>query len=794
MRFVIRDAWRSLRSTPAVSAFIIGVLTLGIAAATITFSVVDTVVLRPLPYADADRLAALQVRSSSMSHITSSSVFLYHRFRDGVPAFASLAATARGRTELATTAEPETVLSARVTSNLFDVLGVPPMLGRPFDSTHEVAGNDQVVIIGYDLWQRRFGGDQSIAGRSLPLTKGSLTILGVMPRGFSYPIADDMRPELWRPLVAPEDELSGKQLSSYLQVVGRLAEGATIETATGQAAATLAATTVPGPSSITGFRVEARSLADVLLGGVRDWMLLTLAAVMLVLLVACANVANLLLTRAAHRAREFSIRASMGASRSRLIAAMLVESLMLSLTAAALAIASAGFGVEVVRTALPTGIVRASAIALDWRVLVAAVSAAVLTGLLFGAVPAWLSSRHSLVSLIKQSSMQSTVGSARWRSAFLVAQVAFVGLLLVTTTLFVTSFIRVTTQDLGFDRHNLVTATKSGLTGTAAEVMRALEVIPGVIAVGAHANGSAPLAMAGGFGGGASGTRVWAAEMAGAEQVNALFMRIAPGYFKATGVSVLEGRDFDTAETGRQDRMIIDVLTARRLFGERSPVGASVMYGSGTPATIVGLVASVSDRGPETEANAMVYMPSRPSAAGHLWLVRTAGDPATTIPRVQATLDGLAAPGGPPAEARPLEDAFRFITAERRFAAGLMSIFGVFALLIGGAGIYGVMMATVTQRTREFGIRLALGAPRKTIISGVIRQATRSLIIGLAIGLPCGFAVSLTMSSMFFEARPSDLSTYLVVAVITLTFGVLAAFWPAQRASRVDPQVTLRAE
>ena len=794
MSFAIRDAWRSLKSTPAVSAFIIGVLTLGVAAATITFSVVDTVVLRPLPFAHADRLAALQVRSSSMSHITSSSVFLYHRFRDGVPAFTALAATARGRTDLATATEPETVLSARITSNLFDVLGVQPMLGRPFDSTHEVAGNDQVVIIGYDLWQRRFGGDESVVGRSLPLAKGSLTILGVMPRGFSYPIADDMRPELWRPLVAPEDELSGKQLSSYLQVVGRLGDGATVESAAAQAAATLASTTVPGPSSITGFRVEARALSDVLLGDVRGWMLLALAAVALVLLVACANVANLLLTRAAHRAREYSIRASLGASRGRLVAAMIVESLMLSLSAAALAIAIASFGIEAARSALPTGIVRASAIALDWRVLVAAVSASIVTGLLFGAVPAWLSSRHSLLSLIKQSSTQSTVGSARWRSVFLVAQVAFVGLLLVTTTLFVTSFIRVTTRDLGFDRHNLLTASKSGLTGTAADVISALEAVPGVVAVGAHANGSAPLAMAGGLGGGASGTRVWTADVAGAQPVNALFMRVAPGYFKAAGVSVLDGRDFDASETGKQDRMIIDALTARRVFGERSPVGASVMYGSGTPATIVGVVASVSDRGPETEANAMVYMPSRPAASGHLWLVRTAGDPATTIPRVQATLDGLAAPGGSPAEARPLEDAFRYITAERRFAAGLMSIFGVFALLIGGAGIYGVMLAIVVQQTREFGIRLALGATSRMILSNVIRAAARLLLIGLAVGLPLGFATSLTMSSVFFDVKPSELSTYAMVALITLAVGLLAAFLPARRAARVDPQVTLRLE
>ena len=792
--FIVRDAWRSLKSTPAVSAFVVAVLTLGISAATVTFSVVDTVVLRPLPFPDPDRLAVIQMRSDVMVQITSSSAFMYNRFREGVGAFAALAATTRGRQQLATTGEPEEVLSARVTASLFDVLGVKPMLGRPFDASHEVKGNDEVAIISYDLWQRRFGGDEAIVGKPLALAKRSLTIVGVMPKGFSYPIADDMRPELWTPYVVPDDERSGAQLSSYLQVVGRLAPGATLETAGTQAAATLASTVVPGPSSLRGQRVEVRSLSDVLLGKVRGWMLLVLGAVVLVLLVACANVANLLLTRATRRARELSIRASLGASRRHLVATMLIESLMLSLVAAFLGIGIAYFGVEAARAALPTGIVRASAIALDWRVFVAAVSAAVATGLIFGAVPAWLSSRHGLVSLLKQSGTQSTIGNSRWRSAFLVAQVAFVGLLLVATTLFVSSFVRVTTKDLGFERRNLIMASRSRLNGTVADVLRTLEGLPGVTAVGAYANGSAPLAMAGGFGGGASGTRVGLPDAAPEQRVSALFLRTAPGYFRAAGISILDGRDFQVEEIGKEDRMVIDVLTARRLFGDRSPIGASVAYGQKTPATVIGVVAAVFDRGPEAAPNAMIYMPTTSAARGHQWLVRTAGDTAPLLLPVQAALDSLAAPEGPPATARPLEEAFRVITAERRFVAGLMSVFGVFALIIGAAGIYGVMLAIVVQQTREFGIRLALGATAATILSGVVGQAGRLLILGLAIGLPLGFAASRGMASVFFDVQPSDLFTYAVVTVITLGVGLVAAYLPARRAARVDPQITLRSE
>ncbi len=504
--FVVRDASRSLRSTPAVSVFVIAVLTVAISAATITFSVVDAVVLRPFPFPESGRLAMIHLRAEPIMG-TSSSAFMFNRFREGVSAFSSLAATVAGREQLTTKGGPEPVLSARVTASLFDVLGVRPVLGQPFDASHEVTGNDQVAILSYDMWQRRFGGDESVIGSRLALAKRSVTILGVLPRGVSYPIgANDSRTEIWMPYVVPDDERSGAQLSSYLQIVGRLAPGATLETARAQAAATLSSAVVPGPSTLSGHRVEVRSLSDVLLGKVRGWMLLVLGAVVLVLLVACANVANLLLTRATRRARELSIRASIGASRRHLVATMLVESLTLSLVAAGLGIGIAYFGVEVARNALPKGIVRASTIALDWRVFVAAVSAAIATGLLFGAVPAWLSSRSGLVSLLKQSASQSTIGGSRWRSAFLVAQVAFVGLLLVATTLFVTSFVRVTTADLGFERRNLLKASGAELTGTVADVIRTLEALPGVVAVGAHANGSAPLVRAGGFGGGASGT------------------------------------------------------------------------------------------------------------------------------------------------------------------------------------------------------------------------------------------------------------------------------------------------
>jgi putative ABC transport system permease protein len=354
--------------------------------------------------------------------------------------------------------------------------------------------------------------------------------------------------------------------------------------------------------------------------------------------------------------------------------------------------------------------------------------------------------------------------------------------------------VRVTTADLGFERQNLLTVSSPPLSGTVADVIHTLETVPGVAMVGAHANGSAPLAMAGGFGGGASGYSVGLPGTPQEQRMNVLYLRTAPGYFRAAAISIIEGRDFQMDEIGRQDRMVIDVLTARRLFGDRSPVGSAVAYSDKLTATVVGVVATVLDRGPETDPNAMVYMPTRPKASGHLWLVRTAGDPKAVKPAVEAALNGLAAPGGERAQARALEDAFRFITAERRFVAGLMSIFGSFALIIGAAGIYGVMLAIVVQQTREFGIRLALGATAGTILTGVVAQAARLLLLGLAIGLPLGFALSRGVASVFYDVGPSDLSTYAIVMAITMAVGLIAAFLPARRAARVDPQITLRNE
>ena len=795
----MRDAWRSLRSTPTSTAFVLAVLTLGIAAATVTFSVVDAIVLRPLPFPHPDRLVVVVVRSeqiaSSGRETMTLPVFLFEQIRrSAIDSFTAVAAVRRGSERLTTDGEPEVVLAAAATSELFDVLGVRPILGTTFGAANEAPGNDQVAVIGHGLWQRHFGGDPTVVGKPMALESRTVTVLGVMPPGFSYPLSEDRRPEIWTPFVAPADERSGEQLSYYLHVVGRLAPTATRETAEARANALLGSISLSGPSRLDeDLRFSARPLADTLFGDVRGWMLLLLAGVVLVMLVACANVANMQLARATHRARELAVRASIGASRRHLVSSLLAESLILSLAAAALGLLAASWGIGATRAALPVEIARTSDIALDLRVFFATIGAAIATGLAFGAVPAWQATRHDLIFLLRDGMAGSSPGRAPWRSGFLIAEVAFVAVLLVATTLFVTSFVKVTQADIGFDRHNLILGSASGLTTPVAEIIGELERVPGVIRVGAFANGSAPLTIAGGLGGGQSGTRIWRPSTPAESAVFPLFLRVAPGYFAAAGIPILRGRDFTHAELGKPDLVVLDLPTARRLFENDDPVGATVLYGADEAASVVGVVAGVQDRGPEAPVSPHIYLPTR-NGRGHEFVMRVGGEVGPAIAGVTAAFDRLRPAGSPRPRVRVLDDAFRSITAERRFAAGLMSLFGAMAMVIAAAGIFGVMASIVAQRRREFGIRVALGASDRVIIGGVLGWASRHLLAGLAIGLSAALLLARGFASFFFGVSPGDAWIYLIVVVIALTVGLAAAVVPARRASRVDPQALLRTD
>jgi ABC-type antimicrobial peptide transport system permease subunit len=373
-----------------------------------------------------------------------------------------------------------------------------------------------------------------------------------------------------------------------------------------------------------------------------------------------------------------------------------------------------------------------------------------------------------------------------------VAEVAFVGLLLVATTLFVSSFVHLTRADLGFDRRNLIEVSQARVTGTLADVLGVLESTPGVAAVGALSRGSTPLVMAG-FGGGASGTEV---RRVGSDMtpVAVLYLRVSGGYFETAGIAMLQGRAFFDSEVGRRDLVVLDERAARALFGEESPLGAQVFVLDEQPVTVVGIVEHVRFRGPEEDVGPQLYTPTDPRASGHQFLVRSEGPPAAAIPALRAALDGLRPVDSPPVTLRLIEDAFRNVTAQRRFVSRLMSLFGILTVLIGAAGGYGVMMSVVTQRTREVGIRMALGASPAAVLAATVRLAARQLVLGLMIGLPAGYFATRGFANLLYEVTPADASVYAIVATLVLVVGVIAALVPARRAARVDPLVTLKSE
>jgi putative ABC transport system permease protein len=801
---VLIEAIRSLRRSRGVSLFVLFLLSMAIAAVTVTFSVVDAVVLRPLPFPNPDTLVAIEHQRGDgvMSQVRALAATQYLALREGTDTFAGLAAVARGSHSIEGDGEAERIWSARVTASLFDVLGVHPMFGQAFTAGNETSGRDHVALIGYGLWSRRFSRDPAIVGRTVRVSGATLQIVGVMPEGFTYPLVDDRLTEIWTPYAIPQDERTPLNPSSYLHLVGRLRPDAAPAKAQAQVDTVRQrlASASPEQYPATG-RFGVVPLHEWTVGPVRGWMVLVLVAVGLVLLVACASVANLLLTRVMDRTREFSIRTALGATRSQLVASLLTESAVLSITAAALAVVVGWWGVEVARNGLPPRIARAHLIALNMRVVIAATVVAVLCSVLSGVVPAVQAARHDLVTVLKNGSSGATSRS-RWRQLILVTEITFTAILLVATTLFVSSFVRLTRFDLGFDRSRLLVLTSVGpVNGTVADFVDRLKLIPGVSSVGGAAAGSPPL-VAAGFEGGSSATRLQRPGAPADEFVLAEFNRVSPDYFATAAIPVLRGRTFannemaasmSQADLSRTNTVVLDQLAAGQLFGDGGALGREIAYGKNR-ATVIGVVANVRMRGPEGESGPQAYFPGALAASSYAYLIRTNVRAADLVPAVQAMLASMRPANHPPAQIRLVEDAFRNITARRRFSAAVMTVLGILAVLIGASGVYAVMSSVVAQRTREIGVRMALGASPRRIMITVIGQIGWYLAIGLAVGLPAAWAVSRAFGGVFFQVQPTDLWIYATVAVVITATGLGAAFLPARRASSVDPLLALQAE
>ena len=809
MRHELRDAWRSLGAAPRTTALALAILTLGIAAATVTFSVVDAVALRRLPLPAPDRLMSISQVDKTSTRLGPVAPQDFFTWQEQVPAFEGLAASGPWPLSLVADGTTERLMAARITANLFDVLQVKPALGRTFGPEHERAGSDQVVILSHDLWVRRFGGDPEIIGRPVPFGRDTRVVVGVMPRHFTYPVGPERPTDAWvphAPRATDRDHGFGGR-AYYLLVVGRLRPGATLEQAQAQVAQATAAVIAAHPNQTfwKDSRPVVTTLHDRVIGPAQRWLVLLLGAVGFVLLIAYVNVANLMLARATARSRELALRTALGAARSRVARMLVLESLMLSTAAATLGILLSIWGISFAKSSLPTGLARAATIALDLRVLIFAIGSAIVTGIVFGVVPAWYGSRGDVMSILKSvSSVGVDRGRARWQRSLLVAELAFVVTLLSATSLFVMSFVNVLRADLGFTRGNLfgIPVSKS-LSAVAAperaavaetfrsELLANVSAIPGVKSA-AFVDGGLPL-----FGAVSSYSIdvPGYGKTQGAEMV--VLHSVTPNYFSVAGLAFISGGPFDGTERPETPRVaILNEEAAHRFFGGRDPVGEVFQFRK--PTTVIGVVRSVRLSGPESALRPEMYLPlaqeqndTGSSIQGDV-LVRMSDASTAALTAAQAAIAHQV--GGTPVTVRSVDEQFRTLTADRRFNAGVMTLFGVLALAIAALGVYGLMSFMVVRQSRSIGLRMALGATTSRIVRSVLADACRLIAAGVGLGMFGAWATSRLFASVVFDIAGRERWLYGSVAITLAATCLLAAWLPARRAARVDPLVVLRAE
>lgn len=818
----VRHAMRSLRSAPTFTIVALIVLSLAIGASTAIFSVVDAVALRSLPYDQPDRL--VQVGTIALRTGTFGSYQPPQNFADWQArqdAFVAMAATQpAGGFTVNENGVPRDLAALEVTAGYFDVYRAYPQIGRTFTREDQVEGSPRVALISDGLWRRQFGADPDVIGRSLrstaeltygaplPVPAGTWTIVGVMPRGFRSPVSGLSQTDVWVPYIVPENQRTRDgSRSASLQVTARLARGVTVEDADARIRALTASLAEANPTWFKNERGAVRTLHEATVGSVQAWMLFLLGAVGVVLLIACVNVANLMLARATTRSGEIRTRVALGASRWRIARGLLVESLVLAAAGTLLGLLVAVWGIDVLRATLPESLPRISTVALDVRVLGVAVLASVATGLLFGLLPALQLARSGGATTPRDASRGATAGGTRLRSALVVSEIALAVVLTVGAGLFLSSFIRVANVDIGLDPHDVLTmqvwpkfdsskprwATPALARSAAAipEIVNRVSAMPGVVSAGFIA-GNLPLT---GYSAPADVTLPGREQpFSGDDRVQVRY--VTPGYAAAVGTPVLRGRYLEAGDTrGSTPVVVLSEEAAVRYFGGRDPLGATLTIDRyAQQATVVGIVANVRLSGPDRVVRPEAYLPAAQGKfLGGALAVRTAGDPLALAGAVRHAIRASFPEISEP-KAVTMASLAGGLIAQRRFNMLIVCLFGGLALAIASAGLYGVMAYLVTRRTREIGVRLALGAAPAQVMTAVIGRGIAHTALGVSIGLAGAWILAASVQVFLFEVRPHDPIVYGASAALLAACGVIAAFVPARRASRVNPVIALRAE
>jgi putative ABC transport system permease protein len=798
---------RNLLKHPGFTAIVIATLALGIGASSAIFSVVNTVLLRPLPYAEAERLVTIQELSPEGRLVQATPAnFLDWRAQNTV--FEQLAAILTRPANLALADQAERVDLAMTSANFFSVLGVAPTQGRLFTDADEQAGHPAVVVVSHELWQGRFGGDPSLVGKSITLDGNNYTVIGMAPTGFQYPAQTDV----WVPPYRLAPTMSERMDPTQVRGFGMLATVALLKPNVSLAQAASEMETITArlrqqyPESNNRRFNRVVTLQNHLVGETGPMLLLLFGAVGFVLLIACANVANLLLASAATRRKEMAIRTALGASRIRVIRQLLTESMLLAFAGGAIGLLLALWGVVFLTKLLPQNFPRLGEINLDWRVLIFTLLASLLTGILFGLAPALQISRTDVQESLKESGRSAAGGRRqnRLRNLLIVSEVALSVVLLVGAGLLFRSFLQLQAVNTGFTSEQLLTLQlspagsnylqDSDYISFYKQTMERVSAIPGVVSVGAI--NTLPLAK-----GPTSGFQVEGRPPLTRDKWPGLNYRsVSPEYFRTMNIPITQGRAFTERDSETAPLVIIiNQASARRDFPGENPIGKRVSLGTNAEGQtvwweIVGVVSDIRNNELREEATPEFYLSALQDTFRNMFLViRTTVEPAgvaAAVRRATADIDKSAAVS----DVKTMDHIVSEAVTQPRFNLVLLGLFSGIALLLSAAGIYGVTAYSVTQRTHEFGIRMALGAQVGDVLRMILKQGMLLISVGIAIGLLAAFALTRLLRTLLFGVSVTDPLTFVVISLLLTAVALLACYIPARRATKVDPLVALRYE
>jgi putative ABC transport system permease protein len=794
----IRYGIRSLIKRPGFTVVALIALALGIGANTAIFSLVNGVLLRPLPFAEPDRLVWMWGNFSGGNRASVAPLdFLDYRnenktFEEFAASFTMLLAL-----NLTGSGEPERLSAAGITGNYFQALGAKPLLGRTFVLENEKPGNDQVVMLSYALWQKRFGGDPAIVGKTIALDGKAREVIGVMPQHFNFPRAAG----LWIPINFDSDPDMKLRKAHFMRPIGKLKEGVTIAQAQADMDLIAGRLEEQYPESNTGWGLRLVSLREQLVGNTRPTLFILLGAVGFVLLIACANVANLLLVRAAARQKEIALRTALGAGRFRIVRQMITESVLLALMGGTLGTLLAIWGVDLLVTLSADNIPSTAQISIDATVLGFTLLISLLTGVLFGLAPALRTMNLNLTDSLKEGGRSGSEGARRnrTRSVLVVIESAVAVMLLVGAGLLVRSLIQLQNTSPGFDAHNVMTmgitlsrekySTPEKASSFFQELEGRVRGLPGVESVGLVTE--LPLS-------GQLNDMPFTVEgrppVTIDQAFDADFRRVNQHYLSTLRIPLLRGRNFTEQEVRQSAKvLLISELLASQVFPNEDPLGKRLIMVMGPqPWEIIGIVGDIRDRALESQPFPAMYLPTYATGRTNL-VIRTQGDPTSITAAVRKEVQALD-PDQPVADVKTMEQWVDTSVAAPRYRTLLLGLFALLALVLASTGIYGVMSYSVAQRTHEIGVRMALGARQLDVLKLVVLQGMGLVLIGVAVGLAGAVALTRVMASLLFGVGAKDPLTFVVVATLLSLVAFVACYIPARRAARVDPLVALRYE